>query len=67
MHEHESEHGHEHGRIIHFVVNNIEHRTKDRSLSTEEILHIAGFTITDYSLVREDAPGEELQIGRAHV
>lgn len=57
-HEPESEHGHDHGHQLRFYVNNIEHRTKDRSLSAEEILRKAGFATEDYTLVRETNPGE---------
>jgi hypothetical protein len=61
-HEPESEHGHEHGHQIRFYVNNIEHRTKDRSLSAEEILRIAGFPSEDYTLVLETNPGEVIPL-----
>lgn len=61
-HEHGTKYDHDHGHPLRFFINNIEHRTKDHSLSAEEILRIAGFTSEDYTLVLEANPGEAIPL-----
>jgi len=59
-HGHGDEHGHDHGHQISFFVNNIKHKTREKELSAEAILRLAGFESADYTLVRETAPSNPI-------